>query len=478
MRPAVGVRPGALRFGVVELSGAEGRTMSKAIAELGRLLPDGVVMPADAGWEDARLAWNLTCDQRACAVVFPQSAQDMLATVKFAAAHGLRIAFNAGGHNAGPIDWSEDTLLVKTERMRGIQIDGQARSARVESGVLAKPLAEASADHGLSFLAGTSPDAGLAGYLLGGGFSWMLRKYGFACNSVSAIELVTADGRLVTATRDSEPELFWALRGGGGSFGAVTAFEMDLLALDEIYAGCLFWPIERAAEILGAWREWVDSVPLECTSIGRMLQLPDVPFLPEHLRGRSFVLIEPAFIGSQEEGERLVAPLRALGPEIDTVAPTAMRELSVVNMDPEFPLPYHGDGVLLSDCDAATIDAAVAAFVGSPLVHTELRHLGGAASISSPDHGALDAVEAQFLSFSFGMAPDPDAAASVLEHVELLLAALGPWDSGQRYMNLTESRVEPSTLFSPASYQRLCTVKARYDPDRIFQANHPIPCAA
>ena len=350
------------------------------LRELGDRLAGDVVLPGDETWETARQAWNLAVDQRPVAVVYPESADDVVATVRFAAERGLRIAFNAGGHNAGPIDWSRDTLLLKSERMRGIEIDVAARRARVEAGVLAKPLAVAAGDHGLAYLAGTSPDVGVVGYALGGGLSWMIRKFGLACNSIVAAEVVTADGRLVRTDRDTEPELFWALRGGGGNVGAVTAIELQLFPIAEIYAGALFWPIERAVEILNAWRGWIETVPDECESIGRMLQLPDAPFLPDHLRGRSFVLVEAAFIGSAGDGAALLQPLRDLGPEIDTVAMMPTSELSVVNMDPDYPLPYSGEGILLTDLPPAAIDAMVEAFVGSPLLHVEARHLGGAAA--------------------------------------------------------------------------------------------------
>ncbi len=189
--------------------------------------------------------------------------------------------------------------------MDGIEIDAAARRARVEAGVLSKPLAIAAGAHGLAYLAGTSPNVGVLGYALGGGLSWMIRTFGLACNSIVAAELVTADGRLLRADRDTEPELFWALRGGGGNVAAVTAIELELVPIAQIYAGAMFWPIERAAEILTAWREWIETVPEACESLGRMLQLPDAPFLPEQVRGRSFVLVEAAFIGSASDGAAL-----------------------------------------------------------------------------------------------------------------------------------------------------------------------------
>lgn len=444
------------------------------LSALERRLSGDLVQPGAADWDAARQAWNLAVDQRPVAVVYPASAEDVAATVRLAAERGLRIAFNAGGHNAGPIDWSQDTLLLKTERMRGITIDVDARRAHVEAGVLGKALATAAGEHGLAYLAGTSPDVGVVGYALGGGISWMVRRYGLACNSILAAEVVTADGRRIRTDRDTEPEVFWAIRGGGGNVAAVTAIELELFPIPEVVAGVLFWPIDRAVEILQAWRAWTDTVPDTCESIGRLLQLPDAPFLPDHLRGRSFVLVEMVLIGSQDEGDDLLRPLRDLGPEVDTVAVMPTSELSAVNMDPDFPLPYTGEGILLSELPPEAFEGMVAAFVGSPLLHAEVRHLGGAAAVRSSAHGVLDALDEPFLAFTFGLAPDAEAVTTVDGHVRRVLGALGPWDSGRRYLNFAESRTDPRSIFPVATYDRLRRAKQRYDPSGLFLANHPV----
>lgn len=457
-----------------DLSSAARDDRSASLRDLGGQLSGDVVLPGDDGWDAARQAWNLAVVQRPVAVVYPESAADVASTVEFAARHRLRIAFNAGGHNAGPIDWSADTLLLKTERMRGIEIDPARRLARVEAGALANPLAKAAGGHGLAYLAGTSPDVGVVGYTLGGGLSWMARAHGLACNSVVAAEAVTADGRLVRADRDNEPDLFWALRGGSGNMAAVTAIELALFPVSGIYAGALFWPIERAPGVLKAWRKWIDSVPDACESIGRMLQLPDAPFLPDHLRGRSFVLVETAILGSEDDAAALVRPLRDLGPEIDTIAMMPPSDLALVNMDPESPLPYAGEGALLNDFAEDAIDRVVEAFVGSPLLHVELRHLGGAVAVRSPEHGVLDSIDQPFVAFTFGLAPDPASLAAVERGVSLVLGALGPWDSGRRYLNFAESRVDPRSIFPEDTYDRLLRVKAAYDPTDMFRANHAI----
>jgi FAD/FMN-containing dehydrogenase len=312
------------------------------------------------------------------------------------------------------------------------------------------------------------------GYVLGGGLSWMVRHHGLACNTVTAADVVTADGRLRHVDAVSDPDLLWAIRGGSGNAAAVTALELRLFPVTEIYAGTLFWPIERAPEIVRAWRSWIDGVPETCESLGRMLQLPDVPFLPDPVRGRSFVLVEAAILGDAQEAAALVQPLRDLEPVMDTLATMPPAELSVVNMDPDFPLPYAGEGALLDAFPADAVDGLVEAFVGSPLLHVEVRQLGGAAARHSPDHGALDAIDQPFIAFTFGLAPDPDAVVAVEAAVGRVLGSLRPWDSGRRYLNFAESAVDPRTIWPPEAFERLRAVKARYDPDNLFAANHDV----
>ena len=444
------------------------------IRDLGARVAGNVVLPGDASWEGARHAWNLAVDQRPLAVVYPESAEDVAATVRYAAEARLRVAFNAGGHNAGPIAWDRDTLLVRTERMGGISVDPVARTARVEAGVLARALALAAGEHGLAYLAGTSPDVGVLGYVLGGGLSWMVRRHGLACNTIAAADVVTADGRLRHVDASADPDLWWAIRGGSGDVAAVTALELRLFPVTEIYAGALFWPIERAPEILRAWQSWIRGVPDTCESLGRMLQLPDVPFIPDPVRGRPFVLVEAAILGDAREAAALVQPLRDLGPVMDTMATMPPSELSVVNMDPDFPLPYAGEGALLDAFPADAVDGLVEAFVGSPLLHVEVRHLGGAAAERAPDHGVLDAIDQPFIAFTFGLAPDPDAVIAVEAAVGRVLGSLRPWDSGRRYLNFAESQVDPRTIWPPEAFERLRAVKARYDPDNLFAANHDV----
>ena len=432
------------------------------------------VLPDDEGWDAARQAWNLAVDQRPAAVALPESAADVIHIVDFARRNGLRVAPQGTGHNANPLAL-EQTVLVKTERMRNVEIDPEHRQARVDAGVIWIEVVEAAAEHGLAALAGSSPDVGVVGYSLGGGLSWLGRKYGLGANSVTAIELVTADGNLVRADASTEPDLFWALRGGGGSFGIVTALEFTLYPIAEVYAGVLFWPAERATEILNAWREWITDVPVEMTSVGRLLNLPKIPDVPEPLRGRSFVVVETIYVGDEEQGAEFVAPLRALGPEIDTVATIPAKALSRLHMDPEQPVPGIGEGMLLAEFPAEAVDAIVAR-VGpdSPLLSVEVRHLGGALADRAPHHGALAAVDGNFAMFAVGLAMTSEMWDAVVTHVDDVRHALAPWDSGRVYLNFTERPGDPNAIFGAETYERLRKVKRAYDPNDLFRANHPV----
>jgi FAD binding domain/Berberine and berberine like len=448
------------------------------VRALRSLLDGDVVAPGESEWDEARLAWNLTVDQQPAAVVLPESAEDVAATVAFAKAHALRVAPQGTGHGAAAIGDMSDTILLKTERMRGVTIDPEQRIARAEAGVLWIEVVEAAAQHGLAALAGSSPDVGVVGYTLGGGLSWLARKHGIGANQVTAIEVVTASGDVVRTDWANEPDLFWALRGGGGSFAIVTAIEFNLFPIAEVYAGILWFPVDRAAEILKAWRAWTDEVPDEMTSVGRILQFPPIPEIPEPVRGQSFVVVQAIWSGENAaEGARLVEPLRKLGPVMDTIMTIPVAELSRLHMDPEGPAPGVGDGGMLDDVDDHLIDLFVEQVVGSPILSAELRHLGGAVARRDSRHGAIDAWDAPYLMFAVGIAPFPEAAEAVERSVAQLRGILEPWEAEHTYLNFAESRRKASQLFSSASFHRLRRIKAIVDPTDLIRSNHPIPPA-
>ena len=441
-------------------------------------LESKLVLPGDGRFDDARRAWNLAVDQRPAAVVFPASAADVAAAVRYAAGHGLRIAAQGTGHGAGSLGPLADTLLLRTDRMRGIQIDPHTRTARVEAGVVWLDVVHAAARHGLAALAGSSPDVGVVGYTLGGGMSFLGRTYGLAANNVLAIEMVTADGRLVRADHEHEPDLFWALRGGGGSFGVVTALEFRLFPLTHAYAGVLWYPIERGSEVLHTWGELTRSGPPdELTTVGRFLNLPPIPQIPEPVRGKSFVIVEAYHLGDPAEADRLLAPLRALGPVNDTIATVPVPVLSHLHMDPEEPVPGAGDGLMLDRLPAAAIDAfagAAGAGAAFPLVSAELRHLGGEFARTRPGNGALASIDAQYVLYAVGMTPVPDLVAPVMGQLGAVKRALAPWAAGQMYLNFAETQRPAAPFWTAPAYRRLRQVKADIDPADMIRSNHPV----
>jgi FAD/FMN-containing dehydrogenase len=373
------------------------------LTDFNALAIDGrVATPGDADWDEARAAWNLDADQRPAAVAIVESADDVAAVARFAAENGLNIAGQGTGHGAGPLaDALEGAILVKTQKLRGIEIEPETETARVEAGVLSAELGKAANEHGLVFMPGSSPDVGVTGFTLGGGLSWFGRRHGFACNRVTAIELVTADGEARTVDAENDPDLFWALRGGGGSYALVTALHVRLLPLGEAYGGILIFPAEVGAEAVRTYRDWAADAPEEFTSVVRFVTPPPIPDVPEPLRGKPLLTIDGAFIGSKEDGDALLAPLRAIGePIMDSFAPMPTAGLSFIHMDPENPVPGIGDGMTLRELSDEAIDAWVGVAgvdSGSPLLLSEIRHVGGALGREDENGGALSKLDAAFV---------------------------------------------------------------------------------
>jgi hypothetical protein len=451
--------------------------LGTVLKQLTSRLGGRVVGPQDPEWNDARRAWNLAVDQRPAAVAMPESVEDVVAAVEVAREQGLRVAPQGTGHSAAPRGSLERSVLVDMSGMNAVEIDPDRRCARLQAGAQWQHVTGPAAEHGLAGLSGSAPDVCVTGYALGGGASWMVRRYGLAANSIRAAEVVTADGRRLRADAGSEPDLFWAMRGGGGSFGVVTELELELFPVPELYAGVLFWPQERAAEVLESWHGWTASVPEEMSSLGRLLNLPPLEQIPELLRGRSFVVVEAAWLGDEASGSEQLAPLRELGPELDTFAMIAPPGLAALHMDPPEPVPGAGDGMLVSDFSAAAIGALVDAAgpgTDSPLLSIEVRHLGGAAGRADPEHGALAAIDAPYALFAVGMAAVPEMKQAVSQRLDQVHAALAPWAAG-RLMNFTERPGNTGRMFDDDVYRRLREIKSRYDPHNVIQANHEIP---
>ena len=441
------------------------------------MIAGAVFLPDDDGYDEARQAWNLVPDQRPAVVVFAESVVDVVRAMRFARSQGMRVAPQSTGHGALPLELLDAAMLLNTSGMRRVDIYPATRTARAEAGAQWEDVTVPAGAYGLAALAGTSSNVGVTGYTLGGGMGWLARRYGLAANSVTAVEIVTPDGRLIRADADHEPDLFWAVTGGGGSVGVVSALEMMLYPVPQLYAGALFFPIERTAEVMHTWRQWTDTVPDELTSLGRILRLPPLPEVPEDLRGRAFVLVEAAYLGDAQAGAEVLRPLRQLGPELDTFATIPTPALAELNMDPEQPVPGVGDGAFLTDFPASAIDTLVALAgpdADTPLASVEIRHLGGALSREAVGGGAQPRTDAKYAMFAAGFAPTPEQSDVLRASVRALKDALSAWHAPYDYYNFVETPAEAGVVLPPASYQRLQQIKATYDPDQTIISAHPV----
>ncbi len=331
---------------------------------------------------------------------------------------------------------------------------------------------------GLTALHGSSPNVGVAGYLLGGGLSWFARSHGLASNHVRGIDVVLADGRHVHADSESNVELFWAVRGGGGNFGVVTSIEIELVEVRSVYAGMLMWDQVHAERVLRVWRDWATTAPANITTSFRLLNFPALPDLPDHLRGRRVVMIDGAAQADQALGSEQLAPLRALQPEVDTFASTTTDALVRLHMDPEDPLPVVSDSVVLASLsDAAASDLLAVAGPDAPpaLLIVELRQLGGALAHPDEGGGALNHLPGEFLLWAGGVAPTAEAATAVSGSARAVVDAVSRHGVRPAYLNFVENLTDVRRAFDPLTWRRLVGIRSAIDPTSVFVSNHPIP---
>jgi FAD/FMN-containing dehydrogenase len=369
-------------------------------------------------------------------------------------------------------------VLVRTSAMTGVTIDPDRRIARAEAGVLWLDVVEAAAEHGLAALHGSSPDVGVAGYSLGGGMGWYARLLGLQANSLTAVEVVTPSGDVVRADAEHEPDLFWALRGGGGNFGVVTALEFRLFEIESAYAGWLVYDGSRAREVLAGWAAWAVDAPDEVTTSWRVINVPPIEEMPPPFRGRTIVVIDGAVLADDARAAEVLAPLRAMSPEMDTFARTPAAALARLHMDPEGPTPAVSDSLVLGSLPEAAIDALVAAVgpgSGSTLMLSELRQLGGALGRPHQGAGAMPVLEGQFLFFAVAVAATPETGARGRADARRAAGALAPWGNGRTYLNFAEEAVDTSAGYDPVSFARLQRLRAAYDPSGLMVATHRVP---
>ncbi|GIG88082.1 FAD-binding oxidoreductase [Plantactinospora endophytica] len=439
-----------------------------------------VLLPDDEGYAGETATWNTALVQRPAVVVGATSAADVQAAVRFADANGLPVAVVATGH--GAVVPADGAVMINVRRIDGIDVDARSRTATIGAAVPAQRLIEAAAGVGLAPLAGSSPNVGVVGYVLGGGLSPTLgRSYGFAADHVRSAEIVTSDGSLRRIDADHEPELFWAIRGGQGNFGVVTSLTIDLVPTTSLYGGSLYFAAEHVTPVVEAYRRLVAVGPEESTVSFAFLRLPSAPTVPEPLRDRFTVHVRIAYLGSAAQGERLVADLRGTAPTlIDTVAEMPYTSIAGIHADPVEPAPTYEMSALLRELPAEAAQALVAAAgpdVDTPVGMIEIRQLGGALARAPRVPNAVGNRDAAFQLSAAGFGA-PGRAEEFRAPLAALADAMAPWATGGRQANFLtgyDTTAEAvARAYEPDTYRRLVRLKRAFDPRNLFRVNHNI----
>lgn len=440
---------------------------------LGNAVAGAVYGPGDDGYRLSAAGFNAATMHRSAAVMVASNAADIAATVRIAGELGLTIAVQATGHGAAPAP--EDSILIDTALLDGVMIDRTRRTATVEAGVRWQQVLDAAAPHGLAALAGSSTTVGVVGYTLGGGLGPIARTHGFAADHVLSMEVVTADGRLRRVSPDVEPDLFWALLGGGGAFGIVTRMTFRLFPIQTIDAGGVFYDIADAPVVLRRWRDWIAAVPDSVSSSVAIVNFPPLPELPEPLRGRTAVHVRVAHAGVEANGLESLAPMRTIAePILDTVTEMMFPAIASIHADPTDPMPTMERSTLVRKLPDEAIDALLAVAgpeAGLPIMLAEIRALGGALAETAVPN-AVGGREAAYSLFTVGVLAPPiaDAVPGALESV---IDAMSPWSTGGALVNFAggpdgapASRV--AAAWTPAQRRRLLATRATYDPAGVF----------
>ena len=435
-------------------------------AELDALTIGTVAVPGDQAYDAFVSPWNLAVPVRPAAVLAAFDAQDVVDAVQFAARHGLRVTPQATGH--GPMAALTTELLVTTKELDEVVIHPEEGWARVGAGVKWLAVVEAAAPYGLAPLSGSITDVGIVGYTTGGGLGPMARTHGLAIDKVRAIEVVTGDGVLRRVTPTEHPELFFALRGGKGMLGIITAIEFDLVQQPRFYGGSTWFDGADAPAVIEAWRAWSAELPEEGTTSFALFQLPAMEGVPPMLAGRLTLSVRFVWTGSAEDGERWFAAMRAAAPVIlDDVADKPYAAIDSVHTDPLDPTPAFEAADVLTDFPAEAAEALLALTgpgVASPQILVEVRQLGGAYARPGEHPSAFASRAAAYSLLLVGISEIP----GVEDHSAAVLEAMAPWTGGHRLPNFTFTPEEYVDAYDEVTLARLRRARRTYDPDGVL----------
>jgi FAD/FMN-containing dehydrogenase len=459
---------------VATLSGRVGDIPDGAVREFARQLSGRLLLPADAGYDDARMVWNRMIDRRPALIARCAAPSDVVVAVRFAREHDLLLSVRSGGHNVTGHAVCDRGLMIDLSSMRGVSVDPVRRVATVGAGLTWKELDAATQAHGLATTGGIISSTGVAGLTLGGGHGWLMRKHGLACDNVAAVEIVSADGRRLRASADEHADLFWGVRGGGGNFGIVTSFEFRLHPVRTVVGGILLFPLTRAREVLDVYRQQALSAPDELTCGALITVWHD---------GTPVIAVAYCYSGIPERGERLAEPFRKLGrPILDTIRPLPYAELQTM-FDATNPPGrwYYKTGYL----EGARMqgDRFVDALLDhcnfpspSPLSRIFIEHLGGAMGRVAPEATAFAHRGAPFDLIVIAGGFRPEDTEKNVEWARATSAAMRPFMTGGAYVNYLDADTGADAVraaYGPA-YGRLIALKEKYDPRNVFRLNQNI----
>jgi FAD/FMN-containing dehydrogenase len=439
-----------------------------------------LILPGEAHYDEARKVFNAMHDKRPAAIARCANSDDVVAAVDFAREHGLIVAVRSGGHSVAGLSVCDGGLLIDLNGLKRIEVDPHARTARAGGGVLLGEFDAATQQHGLHTPGGRVTTTGIGGFTTGGGYGWTSSKHGLACDNLISAELVLADGSIVTASDQENENLFWAIRGGGGNFGIVTEFEFRLHELGPIVlAGLALWPIERAPEVLPAWRDYVDRAPDELSTACVVITAPPEDFVPDHLKGQIALGMAVLCVGDPAAGAPIVQPLKELGPDLDHIQPMPYTAFQAM-LDPSAPPGkrsyWRGEYLRgLADDAIETIltHAPALAADGAPLSQVALFRIGQGVAALPDEATAFSHRDADYLFHPISVWEDRADDDRLIGANRAFCDAIRPHTTGGAYLNFTpEDRVRDA--YGDVKYERLVALKDRYDPGNLFRLNQNI----
>jgi hypothetical protein len=457
---------------IASLVNHSGEAVSDTLIETFRSAHHGpLIRPADADYDTARRIWNASINRRPGMIVRCTGLADVIAAVNFAREHRLLVAVRGGGHNVGGRALCDGGMVIDLTRMKGIHVDAAAKRARVQPGVLLGELDRETHVYGMAVPAGVVSNTGIAGLTLGGGVGWLARKYGLSCDNVLSFEVVTADGKVRRASADEHPDLFWALRGGGGNFGVVTSFEFQLRPVSTVLGGMLVHPRERALDLLKFYRDFTRDAPDELATYYGLIHTPD---------GAPVTAIVTCYNGDLSAGEKVLAPLRRFGPPMmDAVAPIPFPQMQTL-IDGAVPdgNQNYWKSAFLKDLNDSALETIVryANEATSPMTAVLVEQYGGAAGRVGPQETAFGQRHVQYDLGILSQWADPKDSDRHIAWTRAFAAAMVPHGAGGYFLNFLGADEEDGTIRAAfgGNYDRLVEVKTKYDPDNFFRVNQNV----